>query len=239
MSKNKTPTSKAVLRALNTRIGPHLDHHDLQRIAARPLQQRRWVLLRNPPVPVDDVVKTQFFSDGESAIALFAAEEKTEWPGIGEVFQRLEAHIIAAVGYMLSGKPLEKMRETVGLSEIDLRVISACDRPGFNPLWKWIKQERSAQRRRRYEDILQERVENGTDKPVVLRESKDHDIVKMVKVHSDSLLVKANEFDRADRAAAAGSTNIGTQVVYNVRLPDYLAVHKEEKMIEAEEVKDE
>ena len=58
-----------------------------------------------------------------------------------------------------------------------------------------------------------------------------------VNVHSESLLVKANEFEREDRREAkAGNTSIGTQIVYNVSLPAYLQP-KTEKVIEVEESK--
>lgn len=230
----KTPTSKAVRRVLNTRHPESLKEYDMRSIAAHPLQQERWVGLRNPPVSMEDVEKTTFFSDGESAMTLFAAEQAGEWKGINPPFDKLLVHITAAVGYMLSGKPTEDMRKTVGLCEIDLRLISACDREGFNPLWKWVKSERSLLRRERYADIMQQRIENGVAKPVVVRTSRDHDEIKMVKVHSDSLLVRANEFEREDRREAkAGSTSIGTQIVYNVNLPAYLQP-KPEKVIEAE-----
>ena len=55
----------------------------------------------------------------------------------------------------------------------------------------------------------------------------------MVTSHSDSLLVKANEFEREDRREAKGGTSIGTQIVYNVNLPSYLQPAKPEKVIEA------
>jgi hypothetical protein len=208
----------------------------MKRIAERPLQQERWVGLRNPPVSIEDVEKTTFYSDGESAMTLFAAEQSGEWGGINPPFDKLLVHITAAIGYMLSGKPLEEMRKTVGLCEIDLRLISACDRNGFNPLWKWVKSERSLLRRERYADIMQQRIEKGVAKPVVIRTARDHDEIRMVNVHSESLLVKANEFEREDRREAKGGTNIGTQIVYNVNLPAYLQP-KPEKTIEAEEVK--
>jgi hypothetical protein len=229
----KTPTSKAVIRVLATRHGTALNEYDIRRIAQRPEQQKRWVGLRNPPVKLEDVVKLDYYANGEAAVALFAAENGADWPGIAEVFTPLEAHVTAAVGYMLSGKPLEEMRKTVGLCEIDLRLISACDRNGFNPLWKWVKSERAMQRRERYADIMQERIEKGVAKPVVIRTARDHDEIRMVTSHSDSLLVKANEFEREDRREAKGGTSIGTQIVYNVNLPSYLQPAKPEKVIEA------
>lgn len=233
----KTPTAKAVFRALNTRIGPNLSHNDLAIIARSELQQKRWVGLRNPPVELEKVMATEYYKDGESAVTLFAAEQEDKWPGIGEIFAPLAVHLTAAIGYVISGQPSEKMRETVGLNEIDCRVVSACDKNGFNPLWKWAKAEKFAARRERYADIMQERIEKGTAKPVVIRTSRDHDEIRMVTQHSDTLLVKANEFEREDRREAKGATNIGTQVVYNVQLPAYLAQPpaKPEKVIEATE----
>lgn len=144
-------------------------------------------------------------------------------------------HLLWAVGMLASGETFRKTEETTGLSFTKLRACAAVDKPGFGRVWELAMRLREENRLARNLDLLAERAKDGTERPVVMRNGRDHDELHMVKVKSDNLLIKAVEAgaSRARESEKENATvNVGQAITYNIQAPQFILKNEPLNLVE-------
>ena len=215
---------------------PFKDMHDFSVKAAltsQPALFGTWIqeIVGTPAKPEQRyVAEAETFATG---FLLERNEDDPEHPGhlMRPEVEALRPNLLAAIGALICGVKIGDLEKCSGLSWSHLRVFAQTDKKGYGALFQAALDERELRRHERYKDTLDERIENGTEKPYIIRKGKDNDEIVQVATKSDQLLAKA--IDRVDAkenaaamaaASAASSpsvTNIGT--MYNIQVPSFLA----------------
>lgn len=198
---------------------------------------KNWVAGLVPSLP-KEIDKTLVSTAQD--IFLIAADEASATLKKGEKFHiRAELvpildHLLWAIAMIVKGKRFVEIENTTGISWTRLRAAAGVDRNGFGMVYTVALREREEAQKEFSQEHLRLKAKEGVIKPVVIRNGRDHDEIRMVTVDSEALIAKAADAGRMrdEKSETKNTTNIGQAITYNIEAPQFILKNEPLKLIE-------